>query len=269
MSIARRADKKVDELEAEIENMMKSDTSNQPSPDDEDRVEEPLEPKKEVVSSEEETFKQRYGNLRRHSQKREAEFQRRIEELEEKLRDSSNSIPANKERIEEWAKTNPQAAAIIRAIAEEQAGKRSNDLRAKMNEIEEMNVKNTQALTEAKVRKAHPDFDEIVADNAFHDWAETQPTIIQNLIYDNNSAKDVIWAINLYKTEKGIETPEKSAARDVPTKGKTSPPKDKSRGRFTESKVAKMSAEDFEKNYEQISQDMRSPEFYDITGGAR
>ena len=50
----------------------------------------------------------------------------------------------------------------------------------------------------AELAKAHPDFEKIANDPAFHEWVKTQPAGVQRL-YESNSAQDNIELLQMYK----------------------------------------------------------------------
>ena len=125
---------------------------------------------------------------------------------------------------------------------------------------------------EAELFSLHPDFAEIRADDAFHDWAKEQPKVVQDALYDNvDDVKSVARVLDLYKTDKGIKTKrvateDKSAASSVKAR-KAAPidPDDSSRY-LRESQVAKMSIKEYEKRAEEIMEAQRSGKFiYDMS----
>lgn len=217
------------------------------------------------LSKEEETFKKRYSDLRRHSQKLSDDLKAMSERVKELEKQKTSGLPTAEE-AEAWAKANPKAAAIIRALATEQV----SHIAPKNEALEEIQAELERTKAEVKIKKVHPDFEEITAENEFHDWAESQPEGIQNLIYDG-TAEEVIWAISQYKKEMKLKTsnPQKEAAKAV---GKASPssPETKGKGRFTESMVNKMSLQEYEKNEAAIAEAMSNGTFvYDLSGAAR
>lgn len=269
MSI-RRADKRTEELELEIAEMEKGNLSPTPPKEEVKETESAANPPADVIelSPEEATWKKRHGDLRRHSQK----LQDEIVELKQKLATSTQTVlPDTKEKMKEWANKNPQIAAIIRAIASEEADSVSGNITTQLEHVNKLKEEIERDKVEAKVKSFHKDFDNIVADKAFHDWAESQPSWVQDKIYDNLNAEDTIWAISLYKKEVGITNTkmEKDAAKLVEKPSRTSPSAERGKGRFTESMVERMTADEFDKNWEQIEKDMKHPEFYDRTAGAR
>ena len=78
------------------------------------------EEKEEPKNAEERTFKKRYGDLSRHSQEKEREFQKQLDELKGQLEKATKKeikLPKSEEEIEEWAKEYPDVAAIVETIA--------------------------------------------------------------------------------------------------------------------------------------------------------
>jgi len=218
---------------------------------------------KEEVSQEEETFKKRYGDLRRHSQKQIQDLKNEIDKLKEGLQNQNNAgLPSN-EDLKTWIKENPKAAAIIRGI------KAEDDVPVK--ELSSVKKEVEKIKQEAKIRKVHPDFDDIVGEDDFHNWANEQPSNVQNLIFHTMDADSIIWAINLYKTTKTSSktNPSKEVAKAV-TKTKSSEAPAGTKQGFSESQIRAMSDEDFEKNEPAIQASMRDGSFvYDLSGAAR
>jgi len=222
--------------------------------------------REEVLTKDEETWKKRYSDLRRTSQKQMDDLKRLTKEVED-LKSTKTKPTLNISSVEEatkWARENPQAASIIRALANEQVGSKEDDVKAIRLELE----KNKQ---EARIKKAHPDFEDITASDEFHDWAESQPQTMQKLIYDGE-AEDVIWALSAYKKEMVANqiNPTKEAAKSVVNKLSSAPADGSGKKTFTESQVQKMSMAEYEKNEAAIAQSQRDGTFvYDLSGAAR
>lgn len=230
------------------------------------------------LTGEEKTFKKRYGDLRRHSQKVESELKAEIAQLKEMVEKAATNqmkLPARDEDIEAWAKQYPDVYHIVEAIALKKAKETQKGLEERMRQVSES--EQTAALERARVEllKVHPDFVQIEQDDDFHDWAEQQPKWIQDAIYENsNDWRSVARAIDLYKADKAkvkkTGTNNIDAAKAVPTRGRTAPTTNNNDGVIYESEVQKMSMTEYEKRQEEISKAIRSGKFvYDITGNAR
>ena len=228
------------------------------------------------LSAEEKNFKKRYGDLRRHQQKKEEEFTAKIKALEEQLSKAAKQelvLPKTDEELEAWTKEYPDVAAIIESIADKKSKNAAKDLEERMAELEEMRLDAQRNKAEAELVKMHPDFIEIRQDDTFHDWAKEQPKWVQDALYENmDDAKSVARVIDLYKVDKGItnkkkpKPAEKAAASSVKTKSAATPEPDESAKMIRESEVAAMSIKEYEKRAEEIMEAQRSGNFiYDIT----
>jgi len=233
----------------------------------------------EPKNAEERSFKKRYGDLRRHQQSKEKEYEDRINTLQQQLTDSTKSeikLPKSDEDIEAWAKQYPDVAGIVETIAIKKAREQSEGLEARVKEIDEMKATATREKAEVELLKLHPDFGEIRDSDDFHNWAEEQPKWVQEALYENDEdARSAARAIDLYKADKNIK-PKKSAsskdaARSVGTRNERSKPQSDPMGNaIRESDVQKMSAVQYEKNSDEIMEAIRTGNFiYDLSGSAR
>jgi hypothetical protein len=232
------------------------------------------------TSAEERTFKKRYGDLRRHTQDKEKQFQKQLDDLKEQLGKATKKemkLPKSDADIEAWAREYPDVAKIVETIAMKKAKEQSAELESRIQKIDEMSAEATKDKAEAALMQIHPDFDEIRDSDEFHDWAEEQPKWVQDALYENdNDARSAARAIDLYKSDKGIgkETStksNKSAAFEVSTKNtRTKVDATESGKKIRESTVQKMSAQQYEKQADTIMDAIRSGNFiYDISGSAR
>ena len=257
--------------EEELEQMIKEQRGE---------AEETAEPEEaEPTNAEEKTFKKRYSDLRRHQQKQAEDFKKEIDALKSQLNDATKKemkLPKSDEDIETWAAEYPDVAAIVETIAMKKAREQSVALEERVKAIDEMQLSATKEKAEVELMRMHPDFGEIRDSDEFHDWAEEQPKWVQDALYDNdNDARAAARAIDLYKADKGIgkEKPKsnKDAAKSVSTKNsRSTPQKDEASSYLKESDVQKMSAQEYEKNSDEIMEAIRSGKFvYDVSGSAR
>jgi len=231
------------------------------------------------LSKEDESFKKRYGDIRRHMATKEKEWQSRIEALEVQLDKATKNelvLPKSDAEIGEWTKKYPDVAAIVETIADKKASEKAKELDDRVKQIEEMRYTATRDKAEAELMALHPDFAEIRESDEFHDWAEAQPKWVQDALYENaDDAKSTARVIDLYKSDKGItgkksSSKDKSAATEINTRSKTTPVTDETKGQWRESQVDKMSDKEYEKNSESIMESIRAGKFiYDISGAAR
>ena len=232
----------------------------------------------EPTNAEEKSFKKRYGDLRRHSQKQLQEQVEKINALQSQLEKSTKQeikLPKSDEDIEAWAKDYPDVAAIVETIAIKKAKEQSSGLEARVKEIDDMRDKANRDKAEVELMTAHPDFGSIRDSDEFHEWAEEQPKWIQDALYENDDdARSASRAIDLYKADKGIKTKKttsnKDAAKAVSKTNTRSEPSSEESGSIKESTVQKMNAHQYEKNADKIMEAIRSGKFiYDISGNAR
>jgi len=224
------------------------------------------------LSREEKSFKKRYGDLRRHMNEKENEWKEKFSALEKRMAGENIVPPKSNEDIEEWAKKYPDVAGIVEAIAEKKANERATELDGRLKEIEEMRSTAKRERAEAELAKLHPDFADIRADDAFHEWASSQPKVVQDALYENSEdAKSVARVIDLYKSDKGItakktSSSDKDAASSVKNKRNAAVDPNDSSSYLTESQVAKMSIKEYEKRAEEIMEAQRSGKFiYDMS----
>ena len=228
------------------------------------------------LGAEEKNFKKRYGDLRRHSQKKEEEFNAKIAALEAQVNKAAKQelvLPKTDEELEAWAKEYPDVAGIIESIADKKAKASANALEERMAELEELRVNATREKAEAELIKMHPDFVEIREDDTFHNWAKDQPKWVQDALYENvDDAKSVARVIDLYKVDKGItkvkksSSSDKAAASSVKTKSAATPEPDEASKYVKESEVEAMSIKEYEKRQEEILDAQRNGRFiYDVS----
>ena len=243
----------------------------------ESKKEEPKEEDVEPEGAEEKSFKKRYGDLRRHSQKQAEEFKAQVEELKKQLSQATRQeikLPKSDEDIDAWAKEYPDVAAIVETIAIKKAKDQSKDLEERIKSINEMQLNASKEKAEVELLKIHPDFGEIRDSDDFHNWADEQPKWVQDALYENdNDARSAARAIDLYKADKNVKSkkPNKDAASDVAIKTtRTSPSSEDTKNIIKESDVQKMSPKEYETKSETIMEAIRSGIFvYDISGSAR
>ena len=268
----RKNQSRIQAEEEELERLMKGESSDE---EEEEVKESTPEPKEEKpLSKEEESFKKRYGDLRRYMQQKEKEWEDRLKQLEEGP--SNFTPPKSREEVEAWIHQHPDVAAIVQALAAEEAEKRFSTAEARLQELDDERYEVQRQKAEAVILKSHPDFDEIKQSDDFHSWAEGQPKWIQDAVYENaDDPRSVIRVLDLFKIDMGMtKTAKKQADRDaasaIKKSTKPSVEEDDSGSYFTESQVAKMSMKDYEKNQDKILEAQRTGKFkYDLSGGAR
>ena len=269
----RNANKKrIEDEEAELEALLKG---NQGEEEAEDSIDDGPEP----TSAEEKTFKKRYGDLRRHAQKKETELQEQIDALKSQLDASTKNeikYPKSEEELESWMEQYPDVAKIVETIAMKKAHEQASEFESKFKAIDEMKMEAQREKAEAELMRLHPDFEQIRETDEFHNWVEEQPKWVQDALYDNDAdAVSAARAIDLYKADMGIKkskgSSNKDAAKAVGTRsGRSAPEGDESKSYIKESDVNRMTAQQYEARQEEIAEAIRTGKFiYDLSGSAR
>ena len=227
------------------------------------------------LSQEEKTFKQRYGDLRRHSAAKDQELNDKVTKLETQLKlaaDNKLVLPKSDQDIEAWSKQHPDVASIVEAIADRKAVERSTDLDARLKEIEDLRADAKRDKAEAELIGYHPDFEGIRSSDEFHNWAEEQPKWVKDALYENqDDARSVSRVIDLYKQDNNIKksstsSADRDAASSVKARTRNTPESDESKKYLSESIVNKMSAREYERRSEEIHDAMRNSKFiYDMS----
>ena len=234
------------------------------------------EVEEKALSPEEKSFKKRYGDLRRHMQEKEKEWNDKFEAFEKRMEKESIVPPTSDEDIEEWAKQYPDVAGIVETIAAKKAQEMFSKADARLKELDQAQSEAQRMKAENQIRKSHEDFDDLRASDEFHDWANEQPKWVQDALYENSDdPASVVRVIDLYKVDKGLtKTAKKAKAKDaastVTRRSKTEVDVEDANDVIRESDVAKMSDKEFEAKSEEINKAIRSGKFvYDVSGKAR
>ena len=245
--------------------------------DEESTLEEPSATPAEAAPDpdpgEDDSFKKRYGDLRRHMQNSLSEKDQELNKLRGQLDKATKSqirFPKSEDEVAEWVSKYPDVAKIIDTIAQKRVLEGQQMLQKDMGKIKELETKLDKERAEKALRDQHPDFDKIRASREFHDWVALQPSSIQDALYKNST--DAVLAsrcIDLYKSDKNKRKgSNSSAAQSVGRTSSASP--NLGTKKFSESTVSKMSSAEYEKNESAILQSMRDGAFeYDLSAGAR
>jgi len=261
------SEEKIRRTEEEI----KALTEAKESPKEEDDEREP-------EGSEEKTFKKRYGDLRRHSQKLQDDLQKQIDDLKEQLTKTAQKeikLPKSEDELNAWATEYPDVYKIVETIAIKKAKEQSTGIEDRLKRIDEAERSNAREKAEVELMRLHPDFGDIRDQDEFHEWVEEQPNWVQQALYDNDTdAKAAARAIDLYKSDKGIKASKKASDKDVASaigKGtRSAPAATSTEGIIYESQVEKMSMNEYSNRQEEITTAIRTGKFvYDVSGNAR
>ena len=239
-------------------------------------TEEESEVEDKNLSREEKSFKKRYGDVRRHMQQKEKEWESKFTALEARLGQENIRPPKSDEDIETWAAEFPDVASIVETIAAKKAQEMFNKAEDRLQRLDAKEAEMSRSSAEQDIRKAHPDFDKLREADDFHDWVDEQPKWVQDALYENSDdAASVVRVIDLYKVDNGMTKSDyaakrKAAAGTVKKASKVEVEADDAAGSFKESDIARMSAKEYEKQEDAITKAIQSGKFiYDLSGNAR
>lgn len=224
-------------------------------------------------NAEEETFRKRYGDLRRHLQKLENDWRSEKTELQTKIQERQVSLPKTEEELAAWAGKYPD----LYKIFETMIMKRETEATQKITkELSELRATSKKKESLSVLLQAHPDFPNIAQDMKFHDWLKTKSKHTQDIMYEDGADPyDAIDVVTMYKalTNPKEEKPKvdgrKQAAETIPSSNRSAPAFEGEHV-FSESDVAQMNERDYLKHEAEISKQIASGKFkYDVSGAAR
>ena len=212
-------------------------------------------------------YKKRYDDLKKKYDQKLGEFKQRELNFEAQLQATQPQYeaPKSQEEIQQFKEANPDLYDTVESVAHNIAADQVNNLHPRLSALEQR--ENEIAIREAEqaMKQNHPDYDDIRGSDDFHTWAEDQPDQIQDWIYRNpDNVQLASKAIDLYKMEsgKGQSSPKRrsnsapqseiSAADMVSTKTTNVEPQQAKI--WTETEIAKMSLDQFDKHEEEIRQ---------------
>ena len=239
---------------------------------------EPVEPTStttttlEPTDPEEATFKKRYGDLRRHAQQRENELKGKISEYEKRLTQLESAakqpMPKTKEEFETWRTSYPDIASFIEMIADEKAAQRSGQLQQELGSVKEKLVETEKEKAYATLKVLVPDIEEIVPSIDYKKWFQNQPMFIQEELNTSDDPHKIAYYMNIYKLtlaptgKSGKSSSLDALATSVKNTG-TQPGRNASQFKFTQSQIAKMSPQEFEKREAEIIEARNSGKILD------
>ena len=212
-------------------------------------------------------YKKRYDDLKKHYDSKLNEFKSREQELlEEVTRNKTEyTAPKTEEELEQFKTEYPDVYEVVETVAHMQSESKAKVLEERLQKLQEREQEILRIEAEKRLTDRHPDFDDIRNSDDFHSWAQEQPKSIQDWIYKNADDADLASrALDLFKKDFGIDVPEKeksnskqtkkSAADMVSTKTTTVEPKQEKI--WSETEIAAMSMDEFDRHEAEISEAM-------------
>jgi hypothetical protein len=213
----------------------------------------PAEPQ---TNNEEETFKKRYGDLRRHLQQKENQFKQEASDLRTQVQQltaaANQPMPQNKEEFEAWKAKYPQIASFIEIIADEKASQRASQLQEELSNVKVKLTETEKEKAFATLKVLVPDIEDIVRSQPYKTWVEQQPVFVQEELNTSEDPHRIAYWIGIYRLSitpaKPAKKEDKLAALDSSVKGTgPTPSANSGKWKFTQSQIAKMSPEEYEK----------------------
>jgi|TARA_B110000908_G_C10250447_1_gene451658 hypothetical protein len=151
-------------------------------------------------------WEKRYRDLQSYSDKQ-------LNTLRQDLETSQQSKVSlsSPEEIADFMERNPDQYRMMQTIAREAGASVAAPLSSKLDDIETDTNQAKAIKAKTQIIKAHPDFDQVVNSDEFHEWAQAQTQEVQRWVYDNpNDADLAITALDLYKVKTGVKNDTKS-----------------------------------------------------------
>jgi len=223
----------------------------------------PEETKEEGTKST--NYKKRYDDLKKHYDQKLSEFKRTEQELRDQAKEAEPQYqaPKTQEDLDRFRTEYPDLYDTVETVAHMRSQQEVEALRSKLSVIEQREAEIAAREAESALQERHPDFDQIRGDDSFHEWAQEQPDQIQDWIYNNpNNVTLAVKALDLYKLEtgkgqgsrkrrSGNRQPQGGSAADM-VSTKTTNVDAKEAKIWTESEIAKMSLDQFDRHEEEI-----------------
>lgn len=224
--------------------------------------------RKKAPSSEDEpstNYKKRYDDLKKHYDQKLSEFKRTEQELRDQAKEAEPQYqaPKTQEDLDRFRTEYPDLYDTVETVAHMRSQQEVEALRSKLSVIEQREAEIAAREAESALQERHPDFDQIRGDDSFHEWAQDQPDQIQDWIYNNpNNVTLAVKALDLYKLDtgkgqgsrkrrSGNRQPQGGSAADM-VSTKTTNVDAKEAKIWTESEIAKMSLDQFDRHEDEI-----------------
>ena len=212
-------------------------------------------------------YKKRYDDLKKHYDSKLNEFKSREQELLEQAAENrpAYKAPKSAEEIEQFRKEYPDVYEVVETVSHLQAEEKSKDLKEKLERLQEREKELLRKDAEKRLLEKHPDFEDIRNSDDFHNWAKEQPESIQDWIYSNAEDADLASrALDLFKKDFGIDVSKKEKSNSKQTKKsaadmvstKTTAVEPKQEKIWSETEIAAMSMDEFDRHEAEISEAM-------------
>ena len=214
------------------------------------------------AKAEDRVFKKRYDDLKKHYDSTLNKHKEELSSLRTQLESSTKQFvpPKSKDELEAWRKEYPDVYDMVSTIAMNKATTQTADLENKYKDLQLQQEQIAKEKAEVELLKLHPDFNDIRANDDFHEWADQQDPTIQGWLYENTSnSKLASRAIDLYKADRGISKAKKQdsdlkkeAAKAISKTKKSTDTDIPKKKIWTTSEISKLKPHQFEKFEKEI-----------------
>ncbi len=248
------------EMEAEAATEQKDTDASEETADKLDQQATPIAER--PAKAEDRVFKKRYDDLKKHYDSTINKHKEELTSLRTQLESSTKQFvpPKSKDELEAWRKEYPDVYDMVETIAINKASTQTADLETKYKDLKLQQEQIAKEKAEVELLKIHPDFNELRANEDFHEWAEQQDPNIQSWLYENTAnSKLAARAIDLYKADRGITKAKKEdkdlkkeAAKAISKTKKATDTDTPKKRIWTTSEISKLKPHQFEKFEKEI-----------------
>lgn len=224
-------------------------------------------------TTEEETFKKRYGDLRRHLQQKEVGFTKETDELRKQVDQltklANQPMPQSQEEFEAWKAKYPQIASFIEIIADEKASQRAAQLQEELGGVKQKLVETEKEKAFATLKVLVPDIEETVKSSEYKDWFQKQPIFVQEELNTSEDPHRIAYWMDVYRLSIAKPTAakikeDKLAVLDTSAKNTgVTPGVNSGKYKFTSSQIAKMTTAEYEKVEDELIAARNAGQIYD------
>lgn len=151
----------------------------------------------------EHNWEKRYRDLQSYSSKKIHQLEGEIRSLQQQNVPRLEA-PKTPEELEAFKGKNPEMYAVIQSMANMLFQAHISKYDQQLAEMQGTLQVSAQEKAILKLREAHPDYEQIMNSDEFHEWAQRQSTQVQDWVYRNPDNADLaIQAISLYKYHSG------------------------------------------------------------------
>ena len=160
---------------------------------------------------EDQLFKERYVNLKRHHDSKIFEARNRIKELEQQVSSTGKlTPPKTAEEMNLFKQENPDMFAAMQSLAMGQSNQIDPRRVAK---LEEELLESRQRTAIEQIKMVHPDYIDVIANPAFEAWLGNQSSMVKSMVEENSTDSSAfIRALDLYKLDNGTTTANKGTS---------------------------------------------------------